>query len=81
MKKFTLVMFTLVASIAFINCSGDDDGGGNCFNCDATGSVIKYCKKGNDQYTISVGGVVMSTGDLGDMTWEEFKSSMQEACN
>lgn len=81
MKKFGFILMLAVSSLAFVNCSGDDDGGGDCFSCDATGSVVEYCKKGSDEYTVSVGGHVVQTLPLGDMSWEEFKSSMQEACN
>lgn len=81
MKKFTLIAFTLLGSLAFVGCSGDDDGGGGCFTCNATGSVMKYCKKGSDQYTVSVGGVVVQTLPLGEQTWEEFKADMLELCD
>lgn len=81
MKKFALVAFTMLGSLAFVGCSGDDDAGGGCFTCSTTGQAIKYCKKGSDQYTVSVGGIVVQTLPLGEQTWEEFKSDMLELCD
>jgi hypothetical protein len=81
MKKFTLVAFTLLGSLAFMGCSGDDDSGGGCFTCSATGQAMKYCKKGSNQFTVEVGGIVIQTGNLGDQTWEEFKADMLELCD
>ncbi len=81
MKKFTFVLLTAVCSLAFVNCSSDDDkGGDDCFNCGSGAAQIKYCKKG-DKYTVSIGGVVTQEFPLGDQSWEEFRTEMQEICN
>jgi hypothetical protein len=79
MKKLTFILMA-AASLAFMNCSGDDDGG-DCFSCDATGEAVKYCKSGDNNYSVSVGGIEVGEYPLGDMTWEEFKADTQEACN
>ncbi len=81
MKKFTFVLMTAVASLAFVNCSSDDDGGNDCFSCGSGASEIKYCKKGDDKYTVTVGGVVTQEFSLDGESWEDFRADMQELCD
>jgi len=75
MKKFTFVLLTVASSLAFVNCSSDDDkGGDDCFECTELGVTVKYCKKGDNEATMTVVGTgVSQTIPLGGMTWAEFK--------
>ena len=81
MKKFTFILMTAVASLAFVNFSREDDkGGSDSLDCGSGPAQIKYCKKG-DNYTVSYGGVVTNELPLGDQTWDEFRDEMQAICD
>lgn len=73
---------TLIISLTFINCSSDDERGGeSCFECTMTGVGTRFCRVGNGNYTVEVvGGPSQEYSLEEDQTWEEFKDEMLYYC-
>lgn len=80
MKKIAFILLAVAGSLSFINCSKDDDGGRDCFDCNLF-VKMQYCyNEGDDYYTISFLGQHEEVS-LDGATWGEVKSGLQEACN
>lgn len=83
MKKITLIALTVVGSLAFINCSSDDNSGSkqDCFDCTLMGAKAKYCHtEGNDFYTVTVAGQSQKI-PLGKASWADTKADLQSICD
>ncbi|GEM_PF-1092724 len=84
MKKFIFVLTVAASSLAFVNCSSDDDGGSeDCASCGFMGIETKICyTEGNSYYTLSVtGGNSQNIEFEEGETWAEVKSSFEEGCD
>lgn len=84
MKKFTFVLLTVASSLAFVNCSSDDDKGGeDCSSCGFMGIETRICyTEGNSYYTMTMTGGEPQTVELEEgETWAEVKSSFEAACD
>lgn len=79
MKKIAFIFMILAGSLAFTNCSSDDDNGGaDCFDCELLGATLCHTE-GDDFYTITVQGHTENVPLEGE-SWEEIKSDMQDFC-
>lgn len=78
---------TAVASLAFVNCSSDDDKGGSrdCFDCNLMGVNTEYCHtEGDDFYvmTVSIAGQSQSENvPLDGASWSDVKEGLELICN
>lgn len=82
MKKLTFILLTVASSLAFVNCSSDDDKGGgeDCFDCNFIVNT-KYCYvDGNDYYTVTVMGETENV-PLEGASWSDVKEGLQMVCN
>lgn len=82
MKKGLLIAFTVLGSMAFINCSSDDNDGGsnNCVECKQGGVTAKYCyNEGDNFYTMTVAGTSQKA-PLAGQSWEDVKEVLKAAC-
>lgn len=80
MKKFAFIFLATAGSLLFVNCSNDDDGGRDCFECQLF-TQMKYCyNQGDDYYTVSFLGQSERVS-LDGASWSEVKNGLQEACN
>ena len=84
MKKITLTILTVVASLAFMNCSSDDDKGQKkqeCIDCEIMGSNSTYCyTEGDTFYTINSSGESDKV-PLEGASWSDAKMLLKELCN
>ena len=84
MKKLTFILLAVAGSLAFVNCSSDDDKGGeDCSSCGFMGIETKICyTEGNSYYTMTVtGGTSQNVEFAEGETWAEVKSSFDAACD
>lgn len=84
MKKLTFVLLTVASSLAFVNCSNDDDKGGeDCSSCGIMGAEMKICyTEGNDYYTMTVTGGGSQNIDFAEgESWADVKSDFDAACD
>ena len=83
MKKILFV--AAIAAMTFTSCnkdSGSDEKSEDCFDCETASATITYCHTdGEDVYTMKVLGQTVDQDIPEGTTWEELKSSLQEACN
>lgn len=82
MKKLTFILLAVVGSMAFVNCSSDDDKGGgkDCIECNMI-ITAKYCHvDGDDFYTVEVMGETESVPMDGE-SWADIKAGLQAACD
>lgn len=81
MKKLTFILLAVAGSMAFVNCSSDDDkGGSDCFDCGFMGIETKYCyNEGNDYYTVTVMGQSENV-PLEGASWSDVKEGLQAVC-
>ncbi|NLN32224.1 MAG: hypothetical protein GX159_01340 [Flavobacteriaceae bacterium] len=81
MKKLTFILLAVAGSLAFVNCSSDDDKGGkDCFDCNMI-VTAKYCyEDGNDYYTVEVMGQSENIPLEGE-SWANIKAGLQEICD
>lgn len=82
MKKFVFVLMAAASSLAFVNCSGDDDSGSqDCFDCSLMGVNTEYCyTEGEDHYTMTVMGQSEDI-PLNGASWADVKEGLQSICN
>lgn len=82
MKKLTFILLAVAGSLAFVNCSSDDDKGGgkDCFECNLI-LTMEYCyEEGNDYYTVTVMGEKENV-PLDGESWADIKAGLQQACS
>lgn len=76
MKKLILSM-ALLAGLAIVSCSKDDDGGnGNCVTCSMQGQSVEICKAENGNAT--------AAGQEFPILFDEYIDGLEEAgadCN
>lgn len=78
MKKLTFILLTVATSLAFINCSSDDDNGSeDCFDCKMI-ITSKYCyTEGDKFYRVTVAGQTENV-PLNGASWSEVKSGLEQ---
>lgn len=81
MKKIAFIFTILAGTLAFTNCSSDDDKGStDCFDCDLFVTATYCHTDGDDFYTMTVAGQTENIPMEGE-SWEEIKAALQQVCS
>lgn len=80
MKKLVFSLM-VVASLALVGCSDDEDEN-KCASCELLGVSVEACDNGNGTVTVTSLGQseVISTDDLDGQTAAEYVEALEQGC-